>query len=102
MLNTPKLPHGHTGEISCAPLDAHQGNTEQADTIGLPLPPGNTLLDPLGPVGGAQATQISQPTISVLEKGKIKRHSSSNPIPVHKALRLIFSDDAQVTTEPQL
>jgi len=102
MLNTPKLPHGHTGEIPYAPVNAHQGNTEQVDKMGLPLLPGNTPLDPLGPINRAQATQISQPTINIPEKRKIERHSSSDPIPIHKVHRLIPSNDAQVTIEPQL
>ena len=53
ILNTPKLSHGHAWEIPYAPPDAHQGNTEQTDTMGLSLPSSNTPLDPLGPVNGA-------------------------------------------------
>ena len=53
VLNASKLPHGYTGEIPYAPLDAHQGNIEQTDTMGLPLPLGNAPLDPPGIVNGA-------------------------------------------------
>ena len=53
VLDVPKLRHGHTGEIPYAPLDAHQGNTVSADIMGLPLPPGNTPLNLLGPVSRA-------------------------------------------------
>ena len=102
MLNTPKLSHGHAREISRASLDAHQGDTEQIDSMGLSLPSSDAPLNPSGPVSETQATQISQPTISVIGKRKIEEYSSPNPISIHKAYRLIHSDSAQVTTEPQL
>ena len=102
MLNTPKLSHGHTQEIPHAPPNAHQGNTEQTDTMGLSLPSSNTPLDPPGLVSGAQAAQISQPTISIPRKRKIERYSSSDSISTHKAHRLIPSDDTQMATKPQL
>ena len=102
MLNTPKLSYGHAQEILCAPPDAHQGNTMQTDTMGLSLPSSNTPLNPPGPVSGAQATQISQLTISIPRKRKIERYSSSNSISTHKAHRLIPSDDTQMATKPQI
>lgn len=102
MLYTPKLSHSHAREVSRAPLDAHEGNTEQTNTTGLSLPSNNTPLGPLSPINGTQAALISQPTISVPGERKIKSYGSSDPIPTHKAHRLISSNDTQVTTEPPL
>ena len=59
VLNTPKQSHGHAREISRASLDAHQGDTEQTNTMGLSLPSNDTPLDPPGPINGTQAAQIS-------------------------------------------
>ena len=102
MLNAPKLSHGHAWEIPRVSTDAYQGDTEETDTMGLSLPSSHAPLEPLGPVSGTQATQISQLAISIPRKGKIKRHSSSNPIPIHKAHQLISCNNAQVTIESQL
>ena len=93
MSNALKLLHGHTRDIPCAPPNAHQGNIEQVDTIGLPLPSGNTPFDHLGPVSGAQVTQISQPTISITRKRKIEEYSRLDSISTHNAHKSILSDD---------
>lgn len=102
VLNAPKLSHSQAWEISRASPNAHQGDTKQTKTMGLSLPSSHAPFDPLGPANRTQAAQISQAAINIPRKGKIERHNSPDPIPIHKAHRLISSNNAQVTIEPQL
>ena len=70
--------------------------------MGLPLPSSDTPLDSPGPVSGNQATQVSQPTISIPKKMKIERYNRLDSIPTHKAHGVIPGNDIEMATEPQL
>ena len=93
MLNTPELPHGHTLKVPTKGMPSK--STQWVCPCHLVIPHLTLQVQSVG-----VKLQVSQPTLSIHLKGKIKNYSSSNSTPTHKAHKLIPGNNTQVATEP--
>ena len=100
MLITPNYLKAMLRKYPIEPLDAHQKDAKQTNTMGPTLPPNDSPLDSPGPVSGTQAKQIPQPTSSVPSKRKIKSHNDLNLVLPQKPSRLCPRYHTQMTIEP--